>query len=182
MEDLPSRLVLTSLRARLQSLPQGVADGALFFVVTVVVFTVAGALWGALYPTTEIHVGNDLATEVVPGTEDAGFVAYAWFIALTFFLGVGVSFWSYYFQRRSLGQLFWVFLWVLFGAWWFVFVGSNVVEAMRPERQPVEPGAVVEMVDYVAPWPGILVAPTFAVMIYWIGAVISDPDWFDSRR
>ena len=181
MEDLPGRLVAGSLRSRLRSLPQGVSGGALFFAVAVVAYTVAGAVWGALYPTTEVRVSDDLSVDIVPGTEGAGFVAYAWFIAVTFVLGIALSRWSFRSMKRSVGQMFWVFLCVLFGAWWFVFTGGYVVSLMPSGDSSVEPGAVLEVADQVYPWPGVLVAPTFAVLAYWIGAVISDPEWFEGR-
>ncbi|MBC2680879.1 hypothetical protein [Corynebacterium anserum] len=171
----------TRVRSRLQSLPQGVADAALFFVVTVVVFTVAGALWGALYPTTQVRISADAGAEIVPETVDAGFQAYAWYIVGSVVLGFALARWAYTTLRRGVTQLLWLFCWVLFGAWWAILIGARVVEAVHPmDRSVTQPGDVFYVVDFISAWPVVLVAPTIAVLSYWIGAVVDDPDSFEN--
>lgn len=173
--------MLEQSRARLQSLPQGTKDAALFFLITVVAFTVAGAIWGALYPTTELHVSADLGAEVVPETEGSGFKAYAWYMMGSAALGLAMGMWAYKKLRRGLGQLFWIFLWILFGAWWAIFIGAQVVEVVHPmDHTDANPGDVIHLVDFISAWPVVLVAPTIAVLSYWIGAVMADPDTFDN--
>ena len=175
---IPSKGKTSSRRHR--ALPQAVADGALFFVITMVLFGIAGAVWGGFFPTTQLKVLPNEGLEEVPGTADSGFRGFLIFAGVTCALGLILAWFAFRKFRRGLGQLLWVTACIACGTWWFIFLGLQVVTAVTPDfdANSAQPGDILHIVDFVSPWPGIMLAPAVAMLTYWIGAVTSSDEEF----
>lgn len=167
----------------LRSVSRGVSDGALLFVVTTILFSFAGAVWGWFYPAMQFVVTPNRGLDMVTGTSDAGFRAFVIFLAATAVLGVVTALWAFRFLWRGVGQLVWTSACVAFGTWWFVFLGLQVVSVSVPDidANSTHAGDIVEIASAVPLWPGILVAPTLALVVYWLAAVMSDESSFPQR-
>ncbi|WP_312589081.1 hypothetical protein [Corynebacterium dentalis] len=167
-----------------RAVPRGVSDGLLVFVVTTVIFTIAGAVWGWLYPTSQFLVTPNRGLEEVPGTADSGFRAFLIFAAVTCVLGLLTAVWAFRFLWRGIGQLIWVAACVAFGTWWFVFIGEQVLAWLAPvyDANSTHAGDIIKISHAISPWPGIMLAPAVAMMTYWIGAVTSTDADFERAR
>lgn len=167
----------SGLRTRLR-------DGALFFVVATVTFTVLGAVWGAVYPSMQLMVTAGHGAEIVPGTEDAGFRAFVYYLLGSGVLGIALAVWAFRSLRRGFSMMMWALTCVLFGAWWCIFVGRQVVSALSPDldANSAEPGQVLEIINFISPWPAVLLAPTLAILTYWVGSIVLGEEDFAPAR
>lgn len=181
----------SSRRARRQSppsrkrfpLPVAVRDGTWLFAVVMTLFGAGGALFGALYPQTQMTVTSTMSLEPVYGTEGAGFQGYVIYLSATTLLGIGVCLWSFRHLRREPLMLCWLAVLVFLGAWWFGLVGDYVVHRVfQQDTNDLSPGDVVNFTDYVSVWPAVMVAPSWSAVVYWVAAVSSDPRYFDNSQ
>lgn len=152
----------------MKKISHAVGDGALVFAVTLVAFTIAAALWGWGYPSTKITITASLGADPTPGTEDAGFRAFAIFAAYSTGLGALLALWAYHTRIRSLSMLVWVTLCAAIGAVWSLIFGSIVVEHLHSfDATMVQPGQVAYVTQTV-PFSVVLVcAPAAAAVVYW---------------
>lgn len=153
----------------IQVVPAWLRDAAALWALTVALFGVAGLVWGLFYPMMRVRVGETV--QVLPASQDASFRALVWFVGMSAALGVVLGVWAHHFFVRGLGQLLWVVVCMFLGAWWFVFVGAQVLPD-PPNVDAASPGDVIELARVISPWPGMLVAPGCAALAYWLGEVM----------
>ena len=159
-------------------IPRGIGDAALVVVVCLLTYTIAAVVWGWTVPTLAIEVMPDLSAESVPGTEDAKFAAFGRAILTTSCIAFVASIWAFVTRVRSLSMMLWLGLVTGFGSLWFVVLGNTVARATHPApASHPEPGQTIEALSPISLSPALLLAPTLALMFYWVAS-----SFVDSRK
>jgi len=161
---------------KLKRIPRPIGDAALVVVVCLVAYTVAAALWGSTLPTLGVRVLSDMSLERVPGTEDARFVGFGRAILATSAIAFLVAMWAFATRMRSFLMMLWLGIVTGFGSLWFVVFGNIIARATHPEPTAhPQPGQTIEALTPIGLSSGLLLAPTFALLFYWVAAsFISD--------
>ena len=72
---------------------------------------------------------------------------------------------------RSLLMMLWLGLVTGFGSLWFVVFGNFIARATHPEPTGhAQPGQTIEALSPVVLSSGVLLAPTLALLFYWIAS------------
>lgn len=148
-------------------------------VVGIMAYTIAAVAWGWSMPTLSVHVLPDLTAERVPGTEDAKFVAFGRAVLITSVIAFAVSIWAFATRFRSLLMMLWLGVVTGLGSVWFVIFGNSVARATHPEvpGHP-QPGQTIDALVPVGLSTGMLLAPTLALLFYWVASSFIDNQKF----
>ncbi|MCZ9295620.1 hypothetical protein [Corynebacterium yonathiae] len=164
---------VTKLSLFQRRLPRTLGFGAGLLACALLVFGVAGVLWGLFRPTLtgrEVEDGG----YAIESMGSAQFIAFITFALITGLLGLLLGLGAYLRrQGRGLSMLLWVGVCALAGAAsFYVFGGAT---ATHP---PENPGEVVEFAPNFSPAISWAVAPFMAMFSYWSTAFVSaDDDW-----
>ena len=163
----------TKLSLSQRRLPRTLGFGAGLLACALLVFGVAGALWGLFRPTLAGHEVDD-GGYALEAMGSAQFIAFITFALITGLLGLLLGLGAYLRrQERGLSMLLWVGVCALAGAASFYVFGG--VTATHP---PENPGEFVEFAPKFSPAISWAVAPFMAMFSYWSTAFVSsDDDW-----
>ncbi|MDH2455915.1 hypothetical protein QDW14_05415 [Corynebacterium bovis] len=153
----------------------GLGRAAQVLVVALVGDVVAGCLWGWLRPVTRVVVSSSYGASLDPGSADAAFASFAWYVCVVGVVGVALGLWTFLAGRgtRGIPMMVWVTLCSVAGAWCFLLFGEAVARHVHPEGSSPGPGQVLALVDAVDAGPGLLVAAAGALVAYWLCALLS---------
>ncbi len=178
---MPSRAsALSGVPKIPRQIPRPVGEAAQVLFITLVSFLLLGVLWGAIHPTAELGVAADGGADMVPGTEDASFRAYSYYVGLTGLGGIAVALWAFRTRRRGLLMMLWTALSVLWGTVAAWTVGVSVADKLHADPIPENPqaGDVFHILETVNPSVGLVVAPALALIVYWVAATFANPEDF----
>ncbi|MCG7258958.1 MULTISPECIES: hypothetical protein [unclassified Corynebacterium] len=161
-------------------IPRPIGEAAQVLFITLVSFLLLGVLWGVIHPTSELVVAADGGADIAPGTEDASFRGFAYYLGLTAVAGIAVALWAFRTRMRGLLMMLWTALAVLWGAVAAWTVGVSVADKLHTDPIPEDPqaGDVFHILEVVNPSVGLVVAPALALIAYWMAATFADPEDF----
>lgn len=148
--------------------------GAGFLALSLVLFSLAGAVWGAARPGYQATVADGGALQIQdPGGQP--FLSYLVSVAVTGALGAVVGRLAYARMpgRQGMGAFFWVVL-VAYLAGLSFWVAGDVAAGLShplPEARGLKTGDSLDLADTVSPGPGAVAAPWLAALTYWLSAV-----------
>lgn len=166
--------------SRTFKIPRPIGEAAQVLFITLVSFLLLGVLWGVIHPTSELVVAADGGAEIAPGTEDASFRGFTYYVALTALAGIAVALWAFRTRMRGLLMMLWTALSVLWGTVAAWTVGVSVADKLHTDPIPEDPqaGDVFHILEAVNPSVGLVVAPALALIAYWMAATFADPEDF----
>lgn len=161
-------------------IPRPIGEAAQVLFITLVSFLLLGVLWGVIHPTSELVVAADGGADIAPGTEDASFRGFAYYLGLTAVAGIAVALWTFRTRMRGLLMMLWTALCVLWGTVAAWTVGVSVADKLHTDPIPKDPqaGDVIHILEAVNPSVGLVVAPALALIVYWVAAAFTDPEDF----
>ncbi len=167
--------------SRTFKIPRPIGEAAQVLFITLVSFLLLGVLWGVIHPTSELVVAAGGGADIAPGTEDASFRGFTYYVALTALGGIAVALWAFRTRMRGLLMMLWTTLAVLWGAVAAWAVGVSVAERLHADPLPEHPqaGDVFHILDAAGPSVGMVVAPALALIVYWMAATFADPEDFE---
>ncbi len=157
--------------------PRGLGDGAGLLAVSLLVYSVAGAIWGVLRtPIRGTHLGEG-AVSLDP-TSSAEFSSFITFALGTAVLGAALGAAAYVINRESRGlrMLLWLLVAALAGSASFLAVGDLVGTALHSSvLNPDElvRGEEVVLMPRFSPQIAWLASPFTAALSYWLCLVMS---------
>jgi hypothetical protein len=162
-----------------------VSETAKVAVVGLVVFILAGLLWGWWRPVTTGTVTDSGDAVAVTGGAGAAVTAFGSFVIVTGVLAALFGGWA--FARaprlRGIGGMVLVVLVALAGAAVFLLFGNHLADALHGSGSDADltAGAELSIVEKVSGGVGLVVAPAAALVVYW-ACVLFSPDRFFERR
>ncbi|MDO5031426.1 hypothetical protein [Corynebacterium sp.] len=149
--------------------PRAIGFGAGSLAVSLIVYSLAGALWGVFRPTLSGTRVNEAGAYQFESLDNVEFTAFITFAVITGL--IGMVFGAVMYQRnvryRGLLTLLWAGVVCLAGAAAFYVVGGVTATSV-----PEELGEVVEFAPKFTPQIAWLVAPFMAMFAYWSAAFV----------
>ncbi len=149
------------------------------FALALVVFSLAGVVWGVLRPTYTAYI-EDAETATVAAAENVEFSAFIWFAIGTGLIGATIALISFLKAEsaRGPGMLLWVGLVALVGAGAFMVSGDFTTGMMypRPDDYAAAVGESFQVVPGISPGSALFAAPFLAVLMYWCATFVTPPD------
>lgn len=175
MSTRVARADLTESRPRTPRVKRSVGSAAGLLALSLVVYSVAGAVWGALRPTFGAEVSTDGAL-LLHDVDNAQFTSFITFALITGLLGLVGALFAYFRFRgeRGMGMLLWVAAVAFLAAISFWAVGEVVADRLHPVPEPSELklGDELRVVPSLVPGIGAGAAPALASLGYWLAAVL----------
>lgn len=159
-----------------QKIPRWLGDRAGLIGLGLIVYSLAGAVWGLVRPTFPAEVVS--AERLIPDYSDSShFIAFASFVIAAIALSVVLAIFAYLTQgSRKFVDLLWVGVVALAGAVSFLAVGDVVGMSVHGigSADQLAPGTTITTVAAAKPGiSGYLVAPFVAMLVYWSLQVLS---------
>ena len=159
-----------------QKIPRWLGDRAGLIGLGLIVYSLAGAVWGLVRPTFPAEVVS--AEWLIPDYSDSShFIAFASFVIAAIVLSVALAIFAYLMQgSRKFVDLLWVGVVALAGAVSFLAVGDVVGMSVHGigSADQLAPGTTITTVAAAKPGiSGYLVAPFVAMLVYWSLQVLS---------
>ena len=169
----------TSITPHRQSgpVPRGIGTGAGLLAVALLVYSAAGAIWGALRPPirgTHLEEGA-VSLDLTSSAEFSSFITFALATAV---VGAALGVFAYVLNPESRGvrMLLWLMVVVLAGAASFLAVGDLVGTALHStvvNPDDLAPGEEVMLMPRFNPRVAWLAAPFLAALSYWLCLALS---------
>lgn len=166
-------------QARGPRVPSAVGAGAGLFAVSVLLYGIAGALWGLWRPAYSGTVTD--GGFAVAGGGDVAFTGYITFAVITGLMSAVMAILMFQFSPATRGapMLWWVGIVAFIAAVAFLVVGDLVAAVRHPMPEDVDaiiPDATFSVAPVFQPGVAWLAAPFMAVLAYWFSALVTVPD------
>lgn len=163
--------------------PRGIGNGAGLLAVALLVYSLAGAVWGALRPPIRgVHLEGG-AVSLDP-TSSAEFSSFMTFALITGVLGAAFGVFSYVAHPESRGvrMLLWLMVVVLAGSASFLALGDLAGTALHStvaNPEALAPGEEVVLMPRFTPEVAWLASPFLAGLSYWLCLALGSrqEDW-----
>ena len=160
-----------------------VSQAAKTTTIFLVVFAIAGAIWGWWRPVVTAVVTDTGGASIDPSTTGAPFQGFAVYAVVTGVLGAVLGAWAFWRIPTLRGpvMLLAVIALALIGSAVFLLLVNWLADTLHSDDLPgdLTPGEELLIVSQVSGAAGYLAAPAAAVVVYWCCALFSPDEAFE---